>query len=251
MDESIKPTEAELEFLRLKREQDELQKQQDALKEQLEKDKEMRRQQERLQDKISENEQSNIRIKAYYQTLCDNGCSNYIKLENEPILIKSSDYVEDPLIFGGARYVIKIGSNSIYSVTSDNKAECSSVTGSYREYLATGMAKKILGKIAENAQKKAAENKLEQAKRDLTIYFTETSPEGTVITTRQEYESHYSGYNRKQGGYYINLIKLEYPNKSWVDVKYWEDGNWNIYKKFDSHVPKFDTKEEWLNYLMS
>ena len=228
----IEPTAAELEFLRLKREQEELQKQQDALQEQLRKDKEMSRQQEFLEQEMAKNEQENIRIKAYHQTLCASGCSDYVELVKSQITIKSSNYSDEPLLQDGFKYVIEIGSSKIYSVNKDNKAECSSVTGSWREYLATGMAKKILEKIAENAQKKVAADKLEQAKRDLVIYFTETSPEGTIITTRQDYES-YNTYGGRSsiGGYYKNLIKLEYPNKSWVDIRYYEDGNWNISNK--------------------
>lgn len=246
----IQPTEAELEFLRLKREQDELQKQQDALKEQLERDKETREQQICLQKKIESHEQANARMNEYYKTLCANGCSNYCKLEEETITLKSSDYSKYAIAQEATRYLIKVGNIHIYTVTKDNKADAMSITGSFREYLATGLAKKILEKVAQDKQKKDTENKLEQAKRDLIIYFSETSPEGTKITERKEYVSYGNGYNRRSsGGYYINLIKLEYPNGCWVEIKYYETGEWNIYKKFDNHVPKFDTKEEWLEYL--
>ncbi len=251
MSTTIQPTEAELEFLRLKREQEEIQKQQEALAEQLKKDKEAREEQFNLQKAVSKNQEDNMRIDSYYQILCVAGCSDYVKLEKENFTIKSSTYSDNPLTEESFRYRIKIGNYTIYSVDpSDNKAECYSITGSYRNYTATGMAKKILEKIAEENQKKTTANKLEQTKRDLVIYFTETSPEGTVITTRQDYKSYYDyGRRRNAGGYYVNIIKLEYPNKSWVDINYYEDGKWVISNKFDSHTPKFDTKEEWLEYL--
>ena len=249
--EQINLTAAELEFIRLKREQEEIKKQQDALQEQLNKDKEERQARTYLQQKVSKNEQETIRMKEYYQILCSEGCERYATLEESPVRLYPGYHDAGNIFEDVIRMSIVVGSYKIYKVAENNKTECNSITGSYREYLAKGLAKKILEKVQQLESKQTTENKLKEAKESLIAYFTKSSPEGTIISTQEVYESNYNGHGSYSSGTYRHVIKLEYPNKSWAEIRYSEDGSWSITQKFDSKYPTHSNKEEWLEYLKS
>jgi len=131
------------------------------------------------------------------------------------------------------------------SVDKDGKADSYWITGSYRGYLAKGMAKKILEKINNEQAIKSAKSKMEQSEAYLIEYFKSISPEGTTLSTISKYIPP-SPYNRKDRGYDIKLIEIKYPNKNWVQIRYHDDNKWNIYAKYE-YIER--TKEEWIDYL--
>lgn len=249
MNTLMEPTPAELEFLRLRREEQAIEDQKKALEEQLKKDKEMREEQEALQQALQKNQAECDRIKNYYDELCENGCKDIIELIEEPWEIKSSLWRDNYLTGEGKRLKIQLKGKTypnISGVTHDNKAECSGITGSYREYLAKGMAKKILEYIETEKRKQQSINNWESAKQSLIEYFTNTSPEGTSIITDNKW---IYGYSKRDKGYEEYRLKITYPNTSWIKIKYYSNGSWDIIEKYDSKAPKFETKEEWIEYL--
>lgn len=115
-----------------------------------------------------------------------------------------------------------------------------------RNYKIKTIAKKILEEDKAILANKKRQNELEESKQFLIKMFRESSPQETKIFTKTSWER--SKYSRN-GGYDINLIRLEYPNGSWVEIEYTSKTNWNIRNKFDSKYIKPETREGWLSYL--
>lgn len=252
--QEILPTAAELEFLRLERERKELQLQQDALKEQLVIDREKKVQQELLAARIKENNARNDRTILFFNELINNGVRDYVLLIKDKMVIKSSSWGSYIVSEEVDTMRIKISGHFLDHVGGNNKVTGSFITDSFREYTAKGLAKKILEKIEKDKKKKNDNDKLKDAENSLIKYFTQISPEGTVISSKKEYTSNRNSLytSRRLSNSYceLNIITLEFPNKSWVEILYHKDESWSIVKKFDSKVA-FNSKEEWINYLMT
>ena len=136
-------------------------------------------------------------------------------------------------------------SSGVY-IDNEAKISCENITGRWQAYTMNGFIKKLKEKIEEEKYEQERKIKSNIAKEKLIKYFQENSPEGTKIIEEEKY---IRGLHGRDLGYTKKIIKLEYPNSSWVKLSYYNDGSWSISEKYDHKLPKFDTKEEWLEYL--
>ena len=252
---NIEPTSAELEMIRLKREQDENQSQQDLLKSQLEYDDLLKRQQLSINQQLENLETNNKRIKSFYDILIFNGCIDIVNIVENNIVIKCVGYIEADIkpedviseIFTKLRIHTKWG--DITEVRGDMKAELpSSISTRFQSYKAISVATKLKDKISEEITSSIKDIKKNEYKKGLLGYLKEESPVGTVFSESKE-SAHSYGSNRNGNYSYRDFITLKYPNGSWVKI-YWFVEGWFIESKFDSKLVKpAETKEEWLKYL--
>lgn len=189
----------------------------------------------------------NSNTRKFYDILIENGCDKNTFILSETIIKDNvRDYNQD-IKYGFEYKHVEINTpfGSIGNVNSNLKAELPySITSRYQEYTAKGAVKKILQKIESDKRKINDKNKLEQVGNDLEKLFQNEYPDATILKlVNYEFKK---GFKQR---FTLNEIKISFPNSSWVKIRYYGDGSWNVYSHFDSKFP--NKKEDIIAYLAS
>lgn len=256
MTTQIQPTAAELEMIRLKREEEENKAQQDALQNQLEYDKLIKEQIESFELNKKDTINRFNRNEALYEVLCTLGVKDYITKKEYDCPVQGREFIVRELhekdviteVMKQVRIDTKWG--MIGQADSNGRAEIPSLLSNRcQSYTPQSIAKKIMETIQqekrEEIKKETSENYFNNLVKELKL----SSPEGTKFFKTNEYISN-SNYGRRgqNPGYYQDYLKIEYPNGSWVKLAVYLS-SWNIKEKFDNKYIKPETNEEWLKYL--
>lgn len=153
---------------------------------------------------------------------------------------------EDEVSINVDKFILNSKWSSGVYIDNEAKISCENITSRWQAYTMNGFIKKLKEKIENEKYEQERKRKSNITKEKLIKYFQEISPKGTKIVEEEKY---IRGHHRGDRGYMKKLLKLEYPNSSWVKISYYNDGSWSINEKYDHKLLKFDTKEEWLEYL--
>ena len=250
--ETLQLTPAELELIRLKREQDDNQAKQDALKDQLEYDSYIKKQLYQVNQNEGKILVNNTRIKLFYDILVKEGVGKYIKILTRDNQMSADNYIkkqlksEDIISKNIQILIIETKWGNIYSITQDLKSYIpSGLHSRYQEYKAVSIAAKIKEAVGKEYVENITKENKAAYKANLMSILLKDAPEGTTTEDSREY----ANGGGKGTGYYNDYITIKYPNKSWVKI-YWSNDMWLISGRFDSkQVKPAETKEEWLQYL--
>lgn len=246
-------TAAEIELIRIKREQDLLQEQQEALQSQLEYDSNLRKQSEQIETKRKQFERKYEVVSTLYNKLCTLGVKEYITKREYKQDIQAESYITRELKEGDITVedISQISLITKWGNLDDinSSGDCYlpySLSNRQQYYKPETVARKILETVVKENRVKLETEVQEIYFNNLVVELKSSSPVDTEFfkTTeyiRNQYNKHSEGYNQLQ-------LKIEYPNKSWVILNVYQS-SWNIKNKFDSKYIKPETNEEWLKYL--
>lgn len=250
---TINLTPAEIELIRLKRIEDESKEQQKQLEDQLRYDKDLRYQNESLNKTLETLEKNNVCNKAAYDELVSLNCHKFIELKSRKQVYEFSSYKRDEIKPEDWRkeevniYYIDTKWGSLHFDLSMKSNLPGSLSTRYQSYTIKSIASKMIEKAKQERDELKAKNEKQLYQDSLIERWTDESPKGTKFVKSREWKS---ALYSKQGGYYIDIITVTYPNGSWVKIFVYTN-DWYIMEKFDSKYIKPETKEEWLTYLMS
>jgi hypothetical protein len=197
---------------------------------------------------------SNNNVKELYKILSnDKEVSKVISLETEKMTkfyyewnqkeLKEEDKQKE-LEFD--KLYIKTKYGNIKEVDGDLKTELPySLSSRYQKYKPTTIITKIKEKIQSELSESISKNKLEKAKTELMNEFSEKYPLAKISYDQSWVSSPYV-----KGGYYSDILKIEFPNTSWVKIVFHHDKSFHIKEKHDHRVVGM-TKEEIIDYLAS
>ncbi len=244
-------TKAEIELIRLKREEDDNKAKQDALKEQLEYDKALHDQAE------SFNKAKSALIRKYentndaYNKLLGLGVREHVSKRDYKQKVTASDYITRKLKPEDIT-TEEVAQISIITVWGDigveDNGKCSipsMLSNRYQSYKVETVASKILDQVMKEKMDREQKEKQTNYIDSLIQKFTEESPTGTIFTQSKEWVRN----PYKNGdGHYQQQLTIQYPNKSWAKINVYIE-SWNIVSKFDSKYIRPETNDEWLTYL--
>jgi hypothetical protein len=253
MESTINLTSAEIELIRLKRIEDESKQQQEALKQQLQYDKDLRYQNESLNKTLETIEKINTCNASAYDELVLLNCHKFIELKSRKRVHEFSSYKRDEIKPEDWRkeevdqYYIDTKWGSLEFDCSMKSNLPSSLSTRYQSYTIKSIASKMIEKVKQEVDELKDKNNKLLYQESLIEQLTDESPEGTTFVKSIEWKSNtYS----KERGHYVDIIIITYPNKSWIKINV-GIGMWWMMEKFDSKYIKPETREEWLTYLMS
>lgn len=246
----MKLTAAEIEEIKIKREKAELEQREKAIEEQLKYDGYLRQQSKYFQDEIQRLTDDSERMRSAYNTLVELGVGDYISIgirekKIEVSYLKDTLKPEDYIVKNHPYNILSTKWGDIYSIESNMKMQLpSQLSSRYQAYKLETAASKIKDKVAEELRIKNEIDIKNKYITELIDGFKSQFPKGTTFEKGTTYRRNYNG----KGGYNVDTLRIEYPNKSWVLIQYGTT-SWTILEKFDSKYIKPETKEDWLIYL--